>query len=151
MVQLLKVLTKCKENNPNIQMIAASVKWTRKMNEYLNKLFVKWQYVFGSHLEAACYMNIEFNVMHVKDNKLEKIFGKYTVLLMNIYLYTYLQYYKSFYFIFLENLKNNTEYRRCVLITSDPDKLLTIYNYIDQRDPNLEVLLPDHIKSFRCK
>lgn len=90
MVQLLKTFTKCKENNTNIQMIAASVNWTRKMNEYLNSLFVKWQYVFGSHLEAARYMNIEFNVMLVKDNKLEKILGKYSVLFMNIYLHTYM-------------------------------------------------------------
>lgn len=90
MVQLLKVFAKCKENNTNVQMIASSVKWTRRMNEYLNCLFVKWQYVFGSHLEAACYMNIEFNVMHMKDNKLEKILGNYAVLFMNIYLHTYL-------------------------------------------------------------
>lgn len=90
MDQLLKVFRKHKENNINMQMIAASVKWSRKINEYLNWLFVKWQYVFGSHLEAACYMNIEFNVMHVKDNKLEKILGKYIVLFMSIYLHTYL-------------------------------------------------------------
>lgn len=53
--------------------------------------------------------------------------------------------------MFLENLINNTEYRRCVLITSDPNKLLTIYYYMVQKDPNIEVLMPDHIKSFKSK
>lgn len=53
--------------------------------------------------------------------------------------------------MYLERLKNNIEYRRCILITYDPDKLLTIYNYMDQKDPNIEVLIPDHIQSFKSK
>lgn len=79
---------KLKENTNNIQMISASVKWTKDIETFLNQLFVKWQYIFGSHLEAAHYMKIGFSVVLGK-NKLEKVLGKYNKL-------------------FLTNLKYNT-------------------------------------------
>lgn len=69
----LNTLKKLKENTNNIQLICTSIKWINKLDKYLKLLFVKWQYIFGSHLEAAQYMKIGFNVVQVKDNKLEQI------------------------------------------------------------------------------
>lgn len=56
-------------------MISVSVKWTKNMDEFLNHLFVKWQYIFGSHLEAARYMKIGFHVVHAKGDKFRQISG----------------------------------------------------------------------------
>lgn len=71
MLYFFKILTKLKENN--IQIISASVKWTKDVDAFLNQLFVKWQYIFGSHLEAACYMKVGFNLVQLKDDKLSTI------------------------------------------------------------------------------
>lgn len=76
MVYFYKVLIQLKTKISNLQMISASVKWTKYVDHFLNRLFIKWQYIFGSHLEAARYMKIGFNIVHVKDNKLEKILGE---------------------------------------------------------------------------
>jgi hypothetical protein len=74
---LFKILIKLKEKEKyNIQLISASVKWNEEVDTFLNQLFMKWQYIFGSPLEAARYMKIGFNVVHVKDDKLEKILRK---------------------------------------------------------------------------
>lgn len=72
---------KLKKNTDNIQMISASVKWTKDIEAFLNQLFVKWQYIFGSHLEAARYMKIGFSVVLAR-NKLEKVLGKYNELFL---------------------------------------------------------------------
>lgn len=79
MISFLTILMKLQENKKNIQMISTSVKWTKNIDTFLNKLFVKWQYIFGSHLEASRYMKIRFNVVLAKD-KLEKVLGKYNKL-----------------------------------------------------------------------
>jgi len=77
MPHFLQILTKLKEKEGcSIQLISASVKWNKDVDTFLNKLFIKWQYIFGSHLEAARYMKVGFNVVQVKDDKLEKILRK---------------------------------------------------------------------------
>lgn len=73
MIYFLNILKKLKEKTSNIQLISASVKWSKEMDKFLNLLFVKWQYIFGSHLEAARYMKVGFNIVQVKENKLEQI------------------------------------------------------------------------------
>lgn len=67
------------ENTNNVQFISTSIKWTKDVDEFLNALFVKWQYIFGSPLEAAHYMKIGFNIVHVKNDKLEKILRKINI------------------------------------------------------------------------
>lgn len=77
MPNFLQILTKLKEKEGcNIQLISASVKWNNDVDTFLNQLFIKWQYIFGSPLEAARYMKINLYVKQVKDDKLEKILGK---------------------------------------------------------------------------
>lgn len=80
MEYFLNLLLKVKEaNSENIQFISASVKWTRDIDEFFNKLCVKWQYIFGSHLEAARYTKVGFNVVKVQNDKKEKVLGNYSV------------------------------------------------------------------------
>lgn len=76
MVYFYKILIQLKEKVSNLQMISASVKWTKDVDDFLNRLFVKWQYIFGSHLESARYMKIGFNIVHFKDDKPKEILGK---------------------------------------------------------------------------
>jgi len=75
MPHFLQILTelKKKEEGCDIQLISTSVKWNTDVDTFLNQLFIKWQYIFGSPLEAARYMKIRFNFVQVKDDKLEKI------------------------------------------------------------------------------
>lgn len=61
-----------KDKTNNIQFISASVRWTKDVDDFLKKLFVKWQYIFGSSLEAARYMKVGLNIVHSKNSKLEK-------------------------------------------------------------------------------
>ncbi|XP_015363727.1 PREDICTED: putative ATP-dependent RNA helicase TDRD12 [Diuraphis noxia] len=121
MPHFLQILTelKKKEEKYGIQLISTSVKWNKDVDIFLNQLFVKWQYIFGSPLEAARYMKIGFNLVQVKDDKLEKI---------------------------LEFLKNNTKYLRSVLVTSDSDELGIISSYIQQHDSSIEVLVPNQMR-----
>lgn len=120
MPHFLQILTKLKEKEEcSIQLISASVKWNKDIDTFLNKLFIKWQYIFGSPLEAARYMKIGFNVVQVKDDKLEKI---------------------------LQFLKNNIKYRRSVLITSNADELGIISSYIQEHDSTIEVLVPSQMR-----
>jgi len=82
MSYFLQILTKLKEKEKcNIQFISASVKWNKDVDTFLNQLFIKWQYIFGSPLEAARYMKINFYVVQVKDDKLEKILRKKKILI----------------------------------------------------------------------
>jgi len=78
MPYFLQILTKLrkKEEGCSIQLISTSVKWNKDVDIFLNQLFIKWQYIFGSPLEAAHYMKIGFNLVQVKDDKLEKILRK---------------------------------------------------------------------------
>lgn len=76
MVYFYKIFIQLKKSISNLQMISASVKWTKDVDDFLNRLFVKWQYIFGSHLEAARYMKIGFNIVHFNNSKLEKLLGK---------------------------------------------------------------------------
>lgn len=77
MPHFLQILTELKKKEGcRIQLISASVKWNKDVDTFLNQLFIKWQYIFGSPLEAARYMKIEFNFVQVKDDKLEKILRK---------------------------------------------------------------------------
>lgn len=70
-------LKKLKEKEGSrIQLISASVKWNKAVDAFLNQLFVKWQYIFGSPLEAARFMKIRFNVVQVQADKLEIILRK---------------------------------------------------------------------------
>ncbi|CAI6372649.1 unnamed protein product [Macrosiphum euphorbiae] len=120
MPNFLQILTKLKEKEGcNIQLISASVKWNNDVDTFLNQLFIKWQYIFGSPLEAARYMKINLYVKPVKDDKLEKI---------------------------LELLKNNIKYCQSVLITSDADELDIISSYIQQHDSSIEVLVPSQMR-----
>ncbi|XP_060837177.1 putative ATP-dependent RNA helicase TDRD12 isoform X2 [Rhopalosiphum padi] len=113
---LFKILIKLKEKEKyNIQLISASVRWNEEVDTFLNQLFLKWQYIFGSPLEAARYMKIGFNVVHVKDDKLEKI---------------------------LQFLKNNIKCSQSVLVTSNVDELCIISSYIQQHSSSIEVLVP---------
>lgn len=71
-----RILKEIKDVNP-VQIISASVKWNRLINNYLNQLFVNWQYIFGSHLDAVNYMNIQFTIVEVdKENKIKLMLGK---------------------------------------------------------------------------
>jgi len=82
MSYFLQILTKLKEKEGcNIQLISASVKWNNDVDTFLSWLFIKWQYIFGSPLEAARYMKINFYVVQVKDDKLEKILRKKKILI----------------------------------------------------------------------
>lgn len=56
-----------------VQLVSTSVRWTKNIDEFLKKMFNLWQYIFGCHLEAARYINIEFYVVHLKLNKLKMI------------------------------------------------------------------------------
>lgn len=71
---IFDLLTELKENR-QIQFISASVKWSKNLDEYLMRLFVEWQYVFGSHFEAARYMEIGFHIITSQKDKLSKISG----------------------------------------------------------------------------
>lgn len=74
MAYFTQLLIKLREKKEcSIQLISASVKWNKEVDMFLNQLFLKWQYIFGSPLEAVRYMKIGFNVVQVEDNKLEKI------------------------------------------------------------------------------
>lgn len=75
MPYFFNILKKLNEKTNKIQMISASVKWTKDMDTFFSQLFVKWQYIFGSHLEAARFQKVGFHVIHVKD-KLESISSK---------------------------------------------------------------------------
>lgn len=76
MIFFSNILLELKENNP-VQIISTSDKWNEKMENYLNLLFIKWQYVFGAHIEAARFMKIQFYVVEVnKDDKLDLMLGK---------------------------------------------------------------------------
>ncbi|XP_060864055.1 putative ATP-dependent RNA helicase TDRD12 isoform X2 [Metopolophium dirhodum] len=120
MSNFLQILTKLKEKEGcNIQFISASVKWNKDVDTFLNRLFIKWQYIFGSPLEAARYMKINFYVVQVKDDKLEKI---------------------------LQFLKNNIKNCQSVLITSNADELGIISSYIQQHDSSIEVLVPSQMR-----
>lgn len=85
----LENLMQLKEKFNNIQLISASVKWSKDMDAFLNKLFVKWQYIFGSHLEAARYRRIGFNIVQVMDDKLKNISSKISFLALNLVLCNY--------------------------------------------------------------
>ncbi|XP_025420540.1 putative ATP-dependent RNA helicase TDRD12 isoform X2 [Sipha flava] len=122
MVYFYKIFIQLKESISNLQMISASVKWTKEVDDFLNRLFVKWQYIFGSHLEAARYMKIGFHFVHFSDNKLDKL---------------------------LDYLNNNIKCRRSVLFTSNTDELTIISNYIQQNESDIEVLLPSQMKSAK--
>jgi len=146
MIYFFKILKKLKEKTNNLQLISASVKWTKEIDEFLNLLFVKWQYIFGSHLEAARYMKIGFNVVQVKDDKPGQILSIASyfykqVLVCHLFIYS----------IILEYLKNNMNCRRCVLIASNADELFKISNFIQQNDSNIKVLSPGKIKSATGK
>lgn len=127
-------------------MISASVKWSKEIEEFLNLLFVKWQYIFGSHLEAARYMEIGFYVVHVENNKLEKILGT----VCYYYIYNSMLFDFCIYF-FLDYLKNNIKCCRCVLVTSNPNEPNIISSYIQQGVSDIEVLLPGQLKSGKGK
>lgn len=99
MLFCLENLIKLKESSNYIQMISVSVKWTKDIDEFLNKLFVKWQYIFGSHLEAARYRRISFNIVKVMDDKLEKISSKISYYFYFFCLALYLILSNYFYFI----------------------------------------------------
>ncbi|VVC26106.1 Hypothetical protein CINCED_3A001557 [Cinara cedri] len=116
---LLSYLLKFKNKSNDIQFISSSVSWSKDIDNFLNQLFVKWQYIFGSHLEATRYMQIGFSLVQVQNDKLEKI---------------------------LEFLKNNIKYRKCVLLTSNTSELDIIYDYIKQNSSDIEVLLPGPLK-----
>lgn len=75
MFHLSKIITVVKEEINNFQMIAVSVKWTREIHAFMSRLFIKWQYIFGCHLEAAHYLNVRFNFVQAEKNKMKKIVG----------------------------------------------------------------------------
>lgn len=75
MSYIVNCLLKLKENR-NIQFISASVTWSKDIEDFLKQLFVKWQYIFGSHIEAARYMKIGLQLVHVKNDKLKELLGK---------------------------------------------------------------------------
>lgn len=86
MVHFSKIISSVKEKINNLQMIAVSVKWTNGMHTFISLLFFKWQYIFGSHLEAARFMNVRFSVVQVENNKLEKITGiVYTTIALEVF------------------------------------------------------------------
>lgn len=64
------------EEHRDIQFISASVTWSKDIEDFLNQLFVKWQYIFGSHIEAARYMKIGLQLVYVKNDKLKELLGK---------------------------------------------------------------------------
>lgn len=99
----------------SIQLISTSVKWNKEVDMFLNQLFLKWQYIFGSPLEAVRYMKMGFNVVQVEDDKLEKI---------------------------LQFLNNNKKYYQSVIITSNSNELGMISSYVEQHSSSIEVLLP---------
>lgn len=76
MFYFLNCLLKLKENSRDLQLISTSVTWSKNIDNFLNKLFVNWQYVFGSHLEAARYMKIEVRLVQLQNDKLKKLLGK---------------------------------------------------------------------------
>ncbi|XP_050523372.1 putative ATP-dependent RNA helicase TDRD12 isoform X2 [Daktulosphaira vitifoliae] len=121
MFYFFDLLTKLKENR-QIQFISASVKWNKYLDEYLKRLFVDWQYVFGSHFEAARYMNIGFYIITSKNDKLSKI---------------------------SDCLKNNIIGRHCVLITSTTEDHNKIYSYLSMSNPDIEIFLPGEIRSAK--
>lgn len=75
MIHFSKIISSIKEKNNNLQMIAVFVKWTIETHTFISQQFIKWQYIFGSHLESARYMNVIFRVVQVEDNKLKKVAG----------------------------------------------------------------------------
>ncbi|XP_050427955.1 putative ATP-dependent RNA helicase TDRD12 [Adelges cooleyi] len=121
MLYFFKLLSKLKEEKP-IQFVAASVKWSKHVDEYLDALFVKWQYVFGSHLEAARYMKIGFHVIPAVTDKMKKI---------------------------SKCLKENIEGRRCILITSSCKDHKEILHYLNKHNSDLEIYLPGDLKSAK--
>lgn len=128
-----------KSRKSNIQMISASINWNTNLDEFLKTVFVKWQYIFGCHFEAARYMNMGFNVVQVKDDKLEHILSK----IYNFFKHLYFSIFNYYYYGIIEFLANNYEkYSRCVLITTNSDEIVKISSYIKE-DSNIEVLLPE--------
>ncbi|XP_025202131.1 putative ATP-dependent RNA helicase TDRD12 [Melanaphis sacchari] len=116
MTYFYQILMKLKAREGcSIQLISASVKWNKEVDTFLKQLFLKWQYIFGSPLEAARYTKIGFNVVQVKDDKLEKI---------------------------LQLLESNEKCCQNVLVTSNADELGIISNYIQQHSSNIEVFVP---------
>lgn len=84
MAYFSQILIKLKEKEGcSIQLISASVKWNKEVDTFLNQLFLKWQYIFGSPLEAVRYMKIGFNFVQVENDKLEKILRKQFFFLIN--------------------------------------------------------------------
>jgi len=75
MFHFSKIITVVKKEINDFQMIAVSVKWSREIHAFMSKLFIKWQYIFGCHLQAAYYMNVRFNFVQAENNKMEKILG----------------------------------------------------------------------------
>lgn len=78
MATVLKMLLDTRNDFNEIQFISTSVKWSEDMDEFLKDYFYEWQYIFGCHLEAARYLNIQFCVVHLKKNKLKMISCKKT-------------------------------------------------------------------------
>lgn len=135
------------ENKVKVQCIATSVRWTKEVDEFLNELFIKWQYIFGSHLEAVHYMKIGFNVVHVKDDKLEKILRN-TSCFYKLIFSVINSFDRS---VISECLKNNIKCARIVLITSNTDELSIISSYFQQDDFGIEVLLASQLQSSKGK
>lgn len=78
MAYFSQLLIKLREKEGcSIQLISTSVKWNKEVDMFLNQLFLKWQYIFGSPLEAVRYMKMGFNFVQVEDDKLEKILRKH--------------------------------------------------------------------------